>query len=134
MNGNRRLAVAGYLLIALVMFALSPGVLARAVPPGAQARAKSTAVSSYLASATVSGTVSGSDQGFLSGATVVIEASPRRQARTDVDGRFTLTDVPSGTHRFLVSAEGYLPLDRTIDVGSASISVDIMLLKLPGVP
>lgn len=86
------------------------------------------------AGATVSGTVSGSDQGFLSGASVVIEVTPRRETRTDADGRFTLTDVPSGTHRFLVSAEGYLPLDRTIDVGSASISVDIVLLKLPGVP
>ena len=89
---------------------------------------------SSAAGATVSGTVSGSDQGFMSGANVVIEASPRREARTDADGRFTITDVPTGTHRFLVSAEGYLPLDRTIEVGSAAVSVDIVLLKLPGVP
>ncbi len=89
---------------------------------------------SSAALATVSGTVSGSDQGFMSGATVVIESSPRREAHTDADGRFTITDVPAGTHRFLVSAEGYLPLDRTIDVGTAPVSVDIVLLKLPGVP
>jgi hypothetical protein len=86
------------------------------------------------AGATVSGTVSGSDQGFLTGATVAIEAAPRRETRTDADGRFTLTDIPSGTHRFLISADGYLPLDRTIDVGTVSISVDVVLLKLPGVP
>lgn len=89
---------------------------------------------SSAAAVTVSGTVSGSDQGFMSGASVVVESSPRREGRTDADGRFTLTDVPSGTHRFLVSAEGYLPLDRTIEVGSAPVSVDIVLLKLPGVP
>jgi hypothetical protein len=85
------------------------------------------------AAATVfSGTVSGSDQGFLTAASVVIDGPVRREARTDADGRFTMPDVPRGRYRLLVTADGYLPLDRPLDVGDASVSVDILLLRIPG--
>ncbi|HUR33888.1 MAG TPA: carboxypeptidase regulatory-like domain-containing protein [Vicinamibacterales bacterium] len=80
----------------------------------------------------VSGTVSGSDQGFLTGASVVIDGSGHRATTTDADGRFTFADVPRGRHRIVVSAEGYLPLDRPLDVGEASVSIDVLLLRLPG--
>ena len=80
----------------------------------------------------VSGTVSGSDQGFLTGASVVIDGPEHREARTDADGRFTFANVPRGRYRLVVTAEPYLPLDRSMDVGDASVSVDIVLLRLPG--
>ena len=80
----------------------------------------------------MTGTVSGSDQGFLTGAFVVVDGAVHREATTDADGRFTFADVPAGRYRLVVTAEGYLPLDRPMDVGTASVSVDILLLRLPG--
>ena len=90
------------------------------------------ASSPRAAGTTVSGTVSGSDQGFLTGASVVIEGPQRRTTQTDADGRFTFSDVPRGRYKITVSADGYLPIDRPMDVGDASVSVDIVLLHLPG--
>ena len=87
---------------------------------------------SASAGVVVSGTVSGSDQGFLTGATVVLDGTQRRETHTDADGRFTFVDVPRGRHRFVASAEGYLPMDRPMDVGDASVSLDVVLLRLPG--
>ena len=80
----------------------------------------------------VSGTVSGSDQGFLTGALVVLDGANRRETHTDADGRFTFVDVPRGTHRFVASADGYLPMDRPIEIGDVSVSLDVVLLRLPG--
>lgn len=82
----------------------------------------------------VSGTVSGSDQGFLPDASVVLDGPQHLEARTDADGRFTFVDVPQGRYRLVASADGYLPLDRPMDVGSASVSMDIALLRIPGIP
>ena len=82
----------------------------------------------------VSGTVSGTDQGFLTGASVVIDGPVHRSAKSDADGRFTFTDVPSGQYRIEVTADGYLPLERPLDVHNASVSVDIVLLRIPSVP
>ena len=90
--------------------------------------------SAAAAGTVVSGTVSGSDQGFLTGASVVIDGVEHREARTDADGRFTFASVPRGRYRILVSADAYLPIDRPMEVGDASVSVDIVLLRLPGVP
>jgi hypothetical protein len=82
----------------------------------------------------VSGTVSGSDQGFLKGASVVLEGARRRETVTDADGRFTFADVSAGQYRVKVTADAYLPIDQPMQVGTASISVDIVLLRLPGIP
>jgi hypothetical protein len=90
------------------------------------------ASSARAAGTTVSGTVSGSDQGFLTGASVVIEGPQSRTARTDADGRFTFADVQRGRYKITASADGYLPIDRPMEVGDASVSVDIVLLRLPG--
>ena len=87
-----------------------------------------------LAGVVVSGTVSGSDQGFLTGALVVLEGANRRETHTDADGRFTFVDVPRGKHRFVASADGYLPMDRPMEVGDVSVSLDVVLLRLPGLP
>ena len=89
-------------------------------------------VAHAAAGVVVSGTVSGSDQGFLTGAVVVLEGTQRRETHTDADGRFTFVDVPRGKHRFVASADGYLPMDRPMEVGDVSVSLDVVLLRLPG--
>ncbi len=85
-----------------------------------------------MAGVVFSGTVSGSDQGFITGATVAIDGPVHKDARTDADGRFTITDVPSGRYQLKVAGEGYLGIERSMDVGTASVSVDIQLLRLAG--
>jgi hypothetical protein len=80
----------------------------------------------------VSGTVSGSDQGFLTGASVTVDGPERRSTKTDADGRFTFSDVPRGHYRIAVAADGYLGIERPMEVGDASVSMDIVLLRLPG--
>jgi iron complex outermembrane receptor protein len=87
-------------------------------------------ISAFAAGTVVSGTVSGSDQGFLTGASVIVDDGARKTT-TDADGRFSFGDVPKGRHRLQVTAEGYLALDRPLDVGDASVSIDVMLLRLP---
>ncbi|MBS1816729.1 MAG: carboxypeptidase regulatory-like domain-containing protein [Acidobacteria bacterium] len=81
---------------------------------------------------TFSGTVAGSDQGFLTGASVVIDGPARKEATTDADGRFAMADVARGRYQLRVVADGYLPIERPLEVGTAAVSVDIVLLRLPG--
>jgi hypothetical protein len=111
--------------IRLLAIVLLPGI--------AVAAAARTTLHAGGAGTVVSGTVSGSDQGFLTGASVVIDGPEHRDTRTDADGRFTFAGVPRGRFRIVISAEGYMPLDRPLEVGDASVSVDIVLLRLPGV-
>ncbi len=85
-----------------------------------------------LAGTVFSGTVSGNDQGFIAGASVTIDGPVHKDAKTDADGRFTITDVPSGRYQLKVAADGYLGMERPMDVGTASVSVDIQLLRLAG--
>lgn len=111
----------------------APRLLAIVVLVGI-AVAERTSLRAGGAGTVVSGTVSGSDQGFLTGASVAIDGPEHRDTRTDADGRFTFASVPRGRFRIVVSADRYLSLDRTLDVGDASVSMDIVLLRLPGVP
>ena len=48
------------------------------------------------------------------------------------DGRFTLTSVPSGTYALKVMAPGHVPMENRMEVGDVSVSVDIVLLHIPG--
>lgn len=96
--------------------------------------AVATAAPAAAAGTVVSGTVSGSDRGPLTGASITLGGSSTRKTVTDADGRFTFADVTPGQYRFTAVAEGYLPADQSMQVGTASISVDVVLLKLPGVP
>jgi len=93
-----------------------------------------TVVLPAAAGMVVSGTVSGTDQGFMTGASVGIDGPVRRSSKTDADGRFTFTDIPRGQYRIVVSAEGYLPLDRPLEVHDASVSIDVVLLRIPSLP
>lgn len=84
------------------------------------------------AGVTFSGTVSGNDQGFLKGAMVSIEGPVKKEATTDADGRFSIVGVEAGKYQVQVMADGYLPVNQPMQVGTASVSVDILLLKLAG--
>lgn len=84
------------------------------------------------AGVTFSGTVSGNDQGFLKGALVSIKGPVVKETTTDADGRFSMTGVEKGQYTVQVMADGYLPVNQPMQVGTASVSVDILLLKLAG--
>jgi hypothetical protein len=99
---------------------------------GSAAVARASTWSPVAAGVAVSGTVSGSDQGFLTGASVVIDGATRHSASTDADGRFAFTGVAKGRYRIAVSADGYLSIERPLDVGDAPVSMDVVLLRLPG--
>jgi len=108
-------------------------LLCLAVAAGAAASSGSTTFAVRAAAGqTVSGTVSGSDSGFLTGARVTLEGKTRHQATTDADGRFTLTSVPSGAYALTVMAPGHVPMENRMEVGDTSVSVDIVLLHIPG--
>lgn len=107
---------------------LAAGTLAVSASQGAG----TTFVARAAAGQTVSGTVSGSDSGFLTGARVTLEGKTRHEATTDADGRFTLTSVPSGTYALKVMAPGHVPMENRMEVGDVSVSVDIVLLHIPG--
>ena len=118
---------------ALGSHSVSP-VVAAQVPRATAAAHTSKASAAAQKGTVVSGTVSGSDQGFLKGALLVLDGSGRRETHTDADGRFTFVDVTRGQYRFAVSAEGYLPLEQRMEVGTASVSLDVVLLHIPGLP
>ena len=63
----------------------------------------------------------------LAKATVLVEGT-KLQASTDGDGRFTITNVPAGTHHLIVAAPGAMPLRVEITVGAAPPApLDILL-------
>lgn len=113
-------------VIALALLALA------IVPVRAVAAYRPLAAAVAVAGQTVSGTVSGSDSGFLTGAQVRLEGKTTHEATTDADGRFTLKDVPTGRYALKVMAMGHVPMENTMEVGDVSVSVDIVLLHIPG--
>ena len=72
--------------------------------------------------ANVSGTVTAGTSGqLLSGAQVAIAATNSR-AVTDENGRFTLVNVPFGTHAVRVTRLGFRPVSREVTVGTGGAS------------
>jgi TonB-dependent starch-binding outer membrane protein SusC len=50
-----------------------------------------------------------------------------RGAATGIDGNFSITNVPYGTYQVRVTYVGYLTLNPTVEVGSASVTLDLQL-------
>jgi Carboxypeptidase regulatory-like domain len=66
--------------------------------------------------ATIHGVVRGPSHEPLSNATVEIDGAPDLVARTDPDGRFTLSKVPTGSRTLLVRALPYSPTFQPVAV------------------
>jgi iron complex outermembrane receptor protein len=75
----------------------------------------------------VRGTVTSADHHAILGARVSIQ-TPERVSVTDAGGRFTLRDLAPGRYDVLVTALGYKPLHRTVDVTAGHTSnVEVQL-------
>ncbi len=76
---------------------------------------------------TLAGRVTDAETGApLPGASVAIP-SLSRGASTDVDGRFSITSLPTGPLRVVVSFLGYRSEVRTVDVGPSTAALDVAL-------
>ncbi|MDR0824703.1 MAG: carbohydrate-binding domain-containing protein, partial [Prevotella sp.] len=65
-----------------------------------------------VATYTISGTVSTSDGGIASGATLQLQTAADntlvgQTVKTDANGAYTLTDIPAGTYKIIVTLDGY---------------------------
>jgi iron complex outermembrane receptor protein len=62
----------------------------------------------------------------VAGAIVLVEGTSL-QTTSDNDGYFTLDHVPAGAYHLLVTANGFVPTRKDIDVGTAALTVDVSL-------
>ncbi|MFN7914250.1 MAG: TonB-dependent receptor [Vicinamibacterales bacterium] len=91
---------------------------------------------SAAAAATVTGVVADSTGGVISGATVVLRGVATGQERaveTDASGRFTFDTPTPGTYLVIVTRSGFSDAARTVDVATASDSVDVPVQMEVGV-
>jgi hypothetical protein len=88
-----------------------------------------------VATYTISGTVSTSDSGTASGATVQLQTSADntlvgQAANTDVNGAYTLADVPAGRYKIIVAFDGYdAGIISDMEINSNVHGMDIVLNK-----
>ena len=73
------------------------------------------------ATGTISGQVSATDAPAIAGVQISV-AGTMRTVTTDQQGRYTLTQVPTGTQRVRARRLGYAPVDTVITVTSGSTS------------
>jgi hypothetical protein len=83
--------------------------------------------SAHAVGAVVSGTVSGADEGFLAGASVILDGPIHRETHTDADGRFTFVDVVRGPYRLGLAARAYRAMETSFDVGDTSVALDLVM-------
>ena len=75
----------------------------------------------------VRGTITSADHHAILGARVAIE-TPQRVSVTDAAGRFTLRDLTPGRYDVLITALGYKPLHRSVDVAAGqTATIDAQL-------
>jgi hypothetical protein len=89
----------------------------------------------YGKTATVHGIVRGPNQNPISGASVDLIGTDA-VARTDANGRFTLTAVPTGSRTIEVRTIGFAPIFQPVAIlekGNEEIPVTMLATALPGV-
>lgn len=66
------------------------------------------------------------------GAAQVFVVGTRVGGVTDAQGRYTFTEVPTGTHTIRVRALGFHPADKTVDVAAGqTVTVDVVVTSAP---
>lgn len=84
-------------------------------------------VTAYAQSGSITGKVTDNQTGEpIIGATVFIE-SLQKGDQTDVDGDYTVSNVPVGTYEVVISYIGYKSQTFNIDVGSGAVTLDAQL-------
>lgn len=82
---------------------------------------------SSLAQGSISGTITDARTGeTLPGVNVLITELERGSA-TNVDGEFTIQDVPPGTYNLRATFVGYTPYTTQVEVGSSEVNLNINL-------
>lgn len=84
-------------------------------------------VSAYAQSGSLTGEVTDAETGeALIGATVYIE-SIQRGAQTNLDGQYTINDIPSGTYTVSITYVGYQSFEEEVQIGSGTTTLDAAL-------
>ncbi|WP_375404458.1 TonB-dependent receptor [uncultured Sphingomonas sp.] len=78
----------------------------------------------------VSGTVTQGNGEYLDGASVAIPALDRATV-ADRSGRFTMSDLPAGTHEVVIRFVGFPDQRRTIVVGAKPLTLDVRFDAVP---
>ncbi|MGK6324686.1 TonB-dependent receptor [Sphingomonas sp. DT-51] len=82
------------------------------------------------AAGSVTGTVTQANGEYLDGASVAIPALDRATA-ADRSGRFTISDLPAGTHEVVVRYVGFPDQRRTITVVGEPVTLDVRFAAVP---
>lgn len=81
----------------------------------------------YAQSGSITGMVTDATTGeSLPGVTILLEEISRGTA-TNIDGEYTINNVPAGTYTLKASFVGFTPFETTVTVGSSSVQLDIQL-------
>ncbi len=81
----------------------------------------------YAQSGSITGTVTDATTGeSLPGVTILLEEISRGTA-TNIDGEYTINNVPAGTYTLRASFVGFTPFETTVNIGSGSTQLNIEL-------
>ncbi len=83
--------------------------------------------SAYAQSGTLTGKITDTGTGeALIGATVYIQ-SIQKGAQTDIDGMYTINNIPAGTYAVAISYVGFKNFNSTVEIGSGTVTLDAQL-------
>src|SRR5689334_3636863 len=94
------------------------------------------AIAAAQSTGSISGTVTG-ESGPIQGARVAIESPSTAVTVTDAAGKYSLRELPAGKYQVLITAIGFKPVRRALDVSAGqTASADVKLepgsILLPG--
>lgn len=84
-------------------------------------------VSAYAQSGSLTGEVTDAETGeALIGATVYIQ-SIQKGAQTNIDGEYTINNIPAGTYNVSITYVGYTDFTSEVQIGSGTVTLDAQL-------
>jgi hypothetical protein len=81
--------------------------------------------------AVLTGRVVSANGSAVAGARVEVEGSATRPVLTDAEGRFTLTELPSGTQSVVARQMGFAPVAQPVELSTRSPSEAIITMSRP---